>query len=68
MAVKGFVEEGLVAGEFIVLVSLDVKGAFVDAWWSSILNGLKTCGCPQNLYNLTKNYFSQRNVSYQLTA
>ena len=31
MTVKGFVEEGLAAGEIIVLVSLDVKGAFVAA-------------------------------------
>jgi hypothetical protein len=28
MAVKNFVEKGLVAGEVIVLVSLDVRGAF----------------------------------------
>jgi hypothetical protein len=28
MAVKDFVEKGLAAGEIIVLVSLDVKGAF----------------------------------------
>jgi len=60
MAVKDFVEEGLVAGELIVLVSLDVKGAFDATCWPSILNGLKACGCPKNLYNLTKRYFSQR--------
>jgi len=60
MAVKNFVENGLVAGEVIVLVSLDVKGAFDAPWWPSILNGLKACDCPQNLYNLTKSYFSQR--------
>jgi hypothetical protein len=60
MAVKDFVEKALVAGEVIVLVSLDVKGAFDVAWWASILNGLKACGCPKNLYNLTKSYFSQR--------
>jgi hypothetical protein len=59
MAVKDFVENGLVAGDFIVLVSLDVKGAFDAAWWSSILNGLKACGCPKNQYNLTKSYFNQ---------
>jgi len=47
MAVKDFVEKGLVAGEFIVLVSLDVKGAFDAAWWPSFLNGLKACGCPK---------------------
>jgi hypothetical protein len=44
MAVKDFVENGLAAGEVIVLVSLDVKGAFDAAWWPSILNGLKACG------------------------
>jgi hypothetical protein len=59
MAVKDFVEKRLVAGEVIVLVSLDVKGAFDAAWWPSILNCLKACGCPKNLYNLTKSYFSQ---------
>jgi hypothetical protein len=60
MAVKEFVEEGLVAGELIVLVSLDVKGAFDAAWWPGVLNGLKACGCPKNLYNLTKSYLSQQ--------
>jgi hypothetical protein len=48
MAVKDFVE-GLLAGELIVLVSPDVKGTFDAAWWSSILSGLKACGCPKNL-------------------
>ena len=33
IAVKDFVEKGLVAGEVIVLVSLDVKRAFDAAWW-----------------------------------
>jgi hypothetical protein len=59
VAVKDFVDKGL-AAEVIALVSLDVKGAFEAAWWPSILNGLKACGCPKNLYNLTKSYFSQR--------
>jgi hypothetical protein len=60
MAVKDFIEEGLVAGEFIVLVSLGVKGAFDAAWWPGILNGLKVCSCPKNLYNLSNSYFSQQ--------
>jgi retron-type reverse transcriptase len=41
MAVKGIVEEGLVAGEITVLISFDVKGAFDATWWPSILIGLK---------------------------
>ena len=48
MAVKGVVEEGLAAGEIIVLISLDIKGAFDAAWWPSILNGLKAYNCPKN--------------------
>jgi len=62
MAVKGFVEEGLAAGEILVLVSLDVIGAFDVAWWPSILNGLKAYNCPKNLYKLTMSYFNQRSA------
>ena len=60
MAVKGFLEEGLAAGEIIVLISLGVKGAFDAAWWPSILNGLKAYKCPKILYNLSKSYIIPR--------
>ena len=43
-------------------VSLEVKGVLDVAWWPSILNGLKACDCPQNLYNVTLSYFSQRSA------
>jgi hypothetical protein len=62
MAVKGFVGEGLAAGEIIVLISLDVKGPFDAAWWPSIFNGLKVYNCPKNLYNLSISFFSQRSA------
>ena len=60
MEVKDFVMVGLAAGEVIVLASLDIKGALEAAWWPSILNGLRACGCLKNIYNLTRSYFSQR--------
>ena len=60
LTAKDFVEQGLVAGELIVSISLDVKGAFAAAWWPSILNGLKACGCHKNLYKVINSYFSQR--------
>jgi hypothetical protein len=63
MEVKEFVREGLAAGEVIVLVSLDIKGAFDAAWWPSILNGLRACDCPKNLYDLTKSYLSQHTTT-----
>jgi len=47
--VKDFVEEGLAAGEVIMLVSLYLQGAFDAPWWPSILNGLKVSDCPKNL-------------------
>jgi len=59
---KDFIMEGLAAGEVIVLVSLDIKDVFDAAWWPSMLNELRACGYPKNLYSLTKSYFRQRAV------
>jgi hypothetical protein len=60
MEMKKFVKEDLAAGEVIALISLYVKGSFDAAFWPSILNELRACGCPKNQYNLSKSYFSQR--------
>ena len=60
MAVKNIVDEGLLAGEVIILVSLDIKTAFDAAWWPNILKSLQDMGCPRNLYYLTKSYLNQR--------
>ena len=42
MAVKNIVDEALIAGEVIILVSLDIKTAFDAAWWPNILKAFKT--------------------------
>jgi hypothetical protein len=60
MEVKKFLMEGPTVGEVMVLIILDVRGAFDAAFWPSILNGLRACDCPKNLYDLTKSYFSRR--------
>ena len=60
MAVKDFIDEALKKGQIVALVSLDVKGAFDAAWRSSVVKALKDLYCPRNLYNLTKNYFTER--------
>jgi hypothetical protein len=60
MAVKNIVDEGLKAGEVIILLSLDIQTAFDAAWWPNILKSLQDCGCPRNLNYLIKSYFSQR--------
>jgi len=51
MAVKNVVSDGLTAGDVIVLVSLDVKGAFDAAWWSTIMNRLRAYKRPNNLFS-----------------
>jgi len=63
MAVKDVVEAGFSSGEVATLVSLDVEGTFNFAWWPNILKSLKVSGCPRNLYNLTRSYFSQRQAT-----
>jgi hypothetical protein len=60
MAAKGFVVENLQQKKFVVMISLDVKGAFDAAWWPSRLSNLCDLCCPKNLYVLMQNYFSDR--------
>jgi len=62
MVVKNVVDEGLKAGEVIILVSLDIQTAFDAAWWPNILKSLQDCGCPRNLYYLIKSYLNQRSA------
>jgi hypothetical protein len=63
MTVKEFVQEGFRKKEITVLIRLDVDGAFNSAWAPSVLRNLQESGCPRNLYNLAKNYFSQRTAT-----
>jgi hypothetical protein len=60
MVVKEFVQDSLAAGDVIALVSLDVQGAFDDAWWPAILKEMRDCGSSNNLYKLMKSYFTKR--------
>ena len=62
IAVNNVVIEGLTAGDVILLVRLDVKDAFVDAWWPAILNGLRAYECPNKLFNLARSYFTNRSA------
>jgi hypothetical protein len=62
VAVKNTVDEGLNAGEVIILVSLDIQTAFDAAWWPNTLKSPQDCGCPRNLYYLIKSYLNQRSA------
>ncbi|XP_073979942.1 uncharacterized protein [Rhodnius prolixus] len=52
----------------VLLISLDVQGAFDAAWWPVILKGLKERKCPKNLFQLSKSYFTERSASINLNS
>jgi hypothetical protein len=68
MALKDFVQNSLNDGQYVALVSLDVKGAFDAAWRPSILTSLKILKCPRNLYNLCVSYFNERSAILLLNS
>jgi len=49
MALSKFIQEHLAQKRSIVLVALDLKGAFDAAWWPRMLNALRLSNCPRNL-------------------
>jgi len=65
LAVKSLIRENLLQKSCVVMVGLDVKGAFDAAWWPCILSNLRDLRWPKNLYNLTLSYFRDRVASLQ---
>jgi hypothetical protein len=59
MEVKQYIEHHLEGG-VIIMVSLDVHGAFDSAWWPAILQGLREAKFLRKLYYLTQNYLKER--------
>lgn len=45
-----------------IVVSLDIEGAFDNAWWPTIKNQLRKKGCPYNLRKIINSYFEDRKV------
>jgi len=64
--VKEYLEEGLREGQIVIIVTLDVKGAFDSAWWPNIITTLKKLKCPKNLYKLARSYFSERTATLSI--
>jgi retron-type reverse transcriptase len=60
MALKDFVQESINEGQYVAVVSLDVKGAFDAAWWPGILASLRNLRCSRSLYKLCVSYFNER--------
>ena len=62
--VMSYVEES--DHKIVVLISLDISGAFDNAWWPSAACYLKEHGCPRNMYTLFADFFANRQVEYRL--
>ncbi len=45
---------------FVLVIGVDIVGAFNNAWWAKILYELRKKKCPKNLFLLSKSYFSVR--------
>lgn len=48
--------------KIVLMVSLDIEGAFDNAWWPAIKRQLLRKGCPQNLYGMVASYLERRKV------
>ena len=46
----------------VALISLDIEGAFDNAWWPHLLNELRRQNTPNNLLRLTRSYLTNRKV------
>ncbi|CAK1582424.1 unnamed protein product [Parnassius mnemosyne] len=57
-----FIRAKLKDKKLILLISLDIEGAFDNAWWPAIRCGLAKTGCPVNLRRLIDNYLKDRTV------
>ena len=60
MAFKEHIQNSIKDGQYVAVISLDVKGAFDAAWWPGILAFLRKLKCPGNLYRLSVSYFKDR--------
>ena len=54
-------------GYHVCAVSLDIRGAFDNAWWPNLLRQLAKLGCPLNIFNVFKDYLSDRMVEMEST-
>ncbi|GLV46254.1 hypothetical protein CBL_12331 [Carabus blaptoides fortunei] len=52
-------------GDYCAIISLDVTGAFDNAWWPMIIQQLERRGCPANLLETMRSYLRDRTASIE---
>ena len=61
-----FIKAARNAENYCTAISLDIKGAFDNAWWPLIIHKLASIGLPQNILKTLENYFENRVAEIQL--
>lgn len=46
----------------VLIVSLDIEGAFDNAWWPALKTQLRERKCPRNIYALVSSYLKDRKI------
>lgn len=57
-----YIKQKLKEKKLIVIVSLDIEGAFDSAWWPAVRCRLAETGCSPNLRRLVDSYLKQRKI------
>ena len=52
----------------VLAVSLDIKGAFDNAWWPALMERLRKTNCARNVHRLLADYLANRVVRLQLAG
>ena len=60
--IVGHIRQQVDNKKIVVLVSLDIEGAFDNAWWPALKAALIEKGCPRNLYSTVSSYLANRKV------
>lgn len=56
------IKKGVNSKNIVLLVSLDIEGAFDNAWWPALKDNLAKKRCPTNLYEMVNSYLNDRKV------
>ncbi|GFT37803.1 uncharacterized protein TNCV_4128741 [Trichonephila clavipes] len=60
------IKEGKRKNNVTFLISLDIKGAFDNAWWPGILHLLKSFKVPKNIFCLIRSFLQYRSADLTL--
>ncbi|XP_075990359.1 uncharacterized protein LOC142986010 [Anticarsia gemmatalis] len=57
------IREEIKQKKIVLLISLDIEGAFDNAWWPALKHQLGRKKCPNNIYNMIGSYLQDRKIT-----